>query len=114
MSFCRACPWVSVTRLAEILDVNREREQSALPVSVELTVLDRTHATEVDLLQDVDVPTLIAWGVQDRNKSPEELAQLRAGLRNNTVIEVASAGHYVHEEAPEVVAKAMADAKYLW
>ena len=71
-------------------------------------------ATEVNLLQDVDVPTLIAWGMQDRNKSPEELAQLRAGLRNNTVIEVASAGHYVHEEAPEVVAKAMADAKYLW
>ncbi len=55
-------------------------------------------ATEYKLLKDLRVPTLILWGARDRNKTPAELAQLRAGIRNHRVVEVADSGHYVHEE----------------
>jgi pimeloyl-ACP methyl ester carboxylesterase len=56
------------------------------------------EATEYELLKDLSVPTLILWGARDRNKTPEELAQLRAGIRDHRVVEVAESGHYVHEE----------------
>lgn len=72
------------------------------------------EATEAQMMGDVGVPVAIVWGEQDRNKTPEELARLRAGFRNNIVITSAEAGHYVHEESPELVAKGLADAKYLW
>lgn len=72
------------------------------------------EATEALLMGDVDIPVAIVWGEQDRNKTPEELAQLRAGFRNNVVITSPDAGHYVHEESPALVAKGLADAKYLW
>jgi pimeloyl-ACP methyl ester carboxylesterase len=72
------------------------------------------EATEAQMMGDVDVPVAIVWGEQDRNKSPEELAQLRAGFRNNILISSADAGHYVHEESPEIVARGLAEAKYLW
>lgn len=72
------------------------------------------EATEAQMMGDVDVPVAIVWGEQDRNKSPEELAALRAGFRNNVLISSADAGHYVHEESPEIVARGLADAKYLW
>lgn len=71
-------------------------------------------ATEQAMLPQVEVPTIIVWGEQDRNKTPAELALLRAGLRNNIVITSADAGHYVHEESPELVARGLVDAKYLW
>ena len=72
------------------------------------------EAQEGQMMGDVDVPVVIVWGEQDRNKTPEELAALRAGFRNNIVITAADAGHYVHEESPELVAKGLVDAKYLW
>ncbi len=71
-------------------------------------------ATEQAMLRKVDVPTIIVWGEKDRNKTPEELALLRAGLRDNIVIMSADAGHYVHEESPGLVAKGLVDAKNLW
>ena len=71
-------------------------------------------ASEVTLLDQVKVPTVIVWGEKDRNKTPEELAALRAGLRNSSVVAVPGAGHYVHEEDPDAVAKGVIDAKVLW
>ncbi len=65
-------------------------------------------ATESPLLQEVTVPTLIVWGVEDRNKNAAELAALQTGLSRAPKVEtlkVQGAGHYVHEEAPEVVAE---------
>ena len=49
-----------------------------------------------------------------RTATPEELAALRAGFRNNIVIKAPDAGHYVQEESPELVAQGLIDAKYLW
>jgi len=71
-------------------------------------------ATEAQMMGDVDVPVAIVWGEQDRNKSPEELAQLRAGFSNNILISSSDAGHYVQEESPEIVARGLANVKYLW
>ncbi|RMF97823.1 MAG: alpha/beta fold hydrolase [Gammaproteobacteria bacterium] len=74
-------------------------------------------ASEVPLLAEVRVPVLIAWGERDRRKTPEELAALQAGLSNAPVVRVArapNAGHYVHEEAPELVAEAIIEMAPLW
>jgi len=71
-------------------------------------------ATEVELLPIVAVPTVIGWGQQDRNKSPEELQQLRDGLNGEIVIEVADAGHYVHEEGADEVAAFLIANKAIW
>jgi pimeloyl-ACP methyl ester carboxylesterase len=70
--------------------------------------------TEAQLLPDVSVPTLIVWGAMDKNKTPEELEQLRTGIRDSHVAESPDAGHYVHEEDPVLSAQAIIDAKSLW
>jgi magnesium chelatase accessory protein len=61
-------------------------------------------ATEISLLGQLDKPAIIVWGAADKNKTAEELASLREGLRDDTLINVPGAGHYVHEEAPQAVA----------
>lgn len=71
-------------------------------------------AAEEALLKDIDVPTVILWGAKDRNKTPEELARLRAGLRNHTVIEVNNSGHYVHEEGASESARGLIKNVDLW
>jgi pimeloyl-ACP methyl ester carboxylesterase len=71
-------------------------------------------ATEEALLPEVTVPTVIGWGQQDKNKSPAELQQLRDGLQGEIVVEVADAGHYVHEEGAEEVAAFLIANKGIW
>jgi len=63
----------------------------------------------LSLLNDITVPTLIAWGLQDRNKPRSELDQLRNALTATKVevVAVETSGHYVHEEGAESVAEAM-------
>ena len=71
-------------------------------------------ATEAPLLARVEVPTLIAWGEQDRRKPEGELEELHAALPGSVVVTVAGAGHYVHEEAPVAVARGIINARDLW
>ena len=71
-------------------------------------------ATEVALLPEVAVPTVIGWGQQDKNKGPAELQQLREGLQGEIVVEVADAGHYVHEEGAAEVAAFLIANKGIW
>ncbi len=71
-------------------------------------------ASEYDMLQNITVPTVILWGAQDRNKTPEELAKLRAGISNHRVIEVADSGHYVHEEGATESADGLIENIDLW
>ncbi|MDH3977509.1 MAG: alpha/beta hydrolase [Gammaproteobacteria bacterium] len=72
------------------------------------------EATEYLMLPDVEVPTIILWGALDRNKSPEELAQLEDGLKNDLTIQVETAGHYVHEEGAEESAAGLIANKSVW
>jgi pimeloyl-ACP methyl ester carboxylesterase len=69
---------------------------------------------EIAMLARVKVPTLITWGEQDRSKSMAELAELRRRLPAARVVTAPASGHYVQEEAPEVVAAALKDAVGMW
>jgi len=71
-------------------------------------------ATEEAMLRDVHVPTLILWGVLDKNKTPEELARLRAGLHNSTAVKIPDAGHFVHEEGVAESADGLIINRNLW
>lgn len=62
---------------------------------------------EVPLLAQLRVPTLIVWGAQDRNKPPGEAQQLQSMIAGSRLVEIAHAGHYVHEEAYAEVAAAI-------
>ncbi|HUL72111.1 MAG TPA: alpha/beta fold hydrolase [Vicinamibacterales bacterium] len=56
-----------------------------------------------------DRPALILWGLKDSAFKPRQLARWRELLPNAKVVELADAGHWPHEEAPEVVARTMLD-----
>ncbi len=62
---------------------------------------------EIALAARVRVPTLIPWGNADRNKPPGEADELRRMLPGSTLVRFPGAGHYVHEEAAEGVARAI-------
>lgn len=53
--------------------------------------------------------TLIIWGVKDSAFKPHMLARWRARLPNAKVLELADAGHWPQEEAPEELARVMLD-----
>ena len=64
-------------------------------------------ANEADLMHRVNNPTLIVFGVEDRNKSMQEALQLKNGFRNSKLELIKDAGHYVHEESPIVVSESI-------
>jgi pimeloyl-ACP methyl ester carboxylesterase len=69
---------------------------------------------EPAMLAEVRVPTLIAWGEKDRSKSLAELEALERGLPGARVVRAPASGHYVQEEAPDVVAAGLIDAVSFW
>ncbi|KAA3660103.1 MAG: hypothetical protein DWQ04_20345 [Chloroflexi bacterium] len=66
-------------------------------------------ATESVLMADIDVPVVIIWGEQDHAKPAEELGKLQDGFHDPIMVVVPEVGHYVHEEAPEIVVNALID-----
>jgi haloalkane dehalogenase len=46
------------------------------------------------------IPTLIVWGMKDSAFRPSQLARWRTALPHATVVELAGAGHWPHEEEP--------------
>ena len=69
---------------------------------------------EISMLADVQVPTLIVWGIEDKRKPRGEAEQLRDMIAGSRLIIVEDAAHYVHEEQPQVAAQAIIDAKDFW
>ena len=69
---------------------------------------------EIEMLDDLRVPVLIVWGVQDNNKPAGEAQQLQGLIANSQLVLVDDAGHYVHVEAPEETAAAIHDARGFW
>ncbi len=69
---------------------------------------------EVEMAANVRVPTLIVWGVEDKNKLPDEGQQLQALIPGSRLALIAAAGHYVHEEKPAESAAAIIAAKDFW
>ena len=64
-------------------------------------------ANEADLMNEVELPTLIVFGIEDRNKSMEEAMRLKNGFKNSRLEIIQNAGHYVHEESPASVSQIM-------
>ena len=58
-------------------------------------------------MNKVNLPTLIVFGIEDRNKSMSEAIQLKNGFRNSRLEIIQNAGHYVHEESPGSVSQIM-------
>lgn len=59
------------------------------------------HARRAELAR---VPALLVWGLRDPVFGPAYLARWRELLPHAAVAEVADSGHFVQEEAPDVVA----------
>lgn len=64
---------------------------------------------EIRLAPQVKVPTLIPWGNRDKNKPPSEANELQGMIRGSQLVRFENAGHYVHEEAAEGVARVILD-----
>ena len=64
-------------------------------------------ANEAELMDQVNTPTLIVFGIEDRNKSMEEALQLKTGFKNSKLQLIKDAGHYVHEESPALVSESI-------
>ena len=70
------------------------------------SMLSKTYnANEAELMNKVKLPTLIVFGIEDRNKSMEEAEELRDGFANSRLEIIQNAGHYVHEESPVYVSQ---------
>ena len=68
-------------------------------------------ANDSQLMKEVIVPTLIIFGIEDKNKSMEEAIQLKNGFINSKLEIIQNAGHYVHEESPETVSKTIIESR---
>ena len=57
-----------------------------------------------------DVPALIVWGMKDTAFQPHQLERWKRTLPHASVVEIADAGHWPHEEAPDEVVAAIRSA----
>ena len=70
------------------------------------SMLNKFYDTnEAQLMHKVTLPTLIVFGVEDRNKTIEEALELKNGFVNSKLELIQNAGHYVHEESPKIVSE---------
>jgi len=67
---------------------------------------------EADLTQLADMPALLVWGMRDWCFRPECLHRFQEAWPTATSVEIADAGHYVLEDAPEETLDAIAHFLY--
>jgi pimeloyl-ACP methyl ester carboxylesterase len=92
----------------QVMDRVMLGSQTADYVSGMSSMLSKYYeANELELMNNVKLPTLIIFGIEDQNKSMNEALQLRNGFSNSRLEIIQNAGHYVHEESPDSVSKIM-------
>jgi pimeloyl-ACP methyl ester carboxylesterase len=69
---------------------------------------------EIEMLDELDVPVLIVWGVDDKSKPKDEADNLDAMIPKSKLVRIENAAHYVHEEKPRETADAIIAAKDFW
>jgi pimeloyl-ACP methyl ester carboxylesterase len=55
----------------------------------------------------VRIPTLVIWGLQDHALVRQNLDGLNDFVADLTVVKIADAGHFVHEDQPDQVTREM-------
>ncbi|MCB1625094.1 MAG: alpha/beta hydrolase [Pseudomonadales bacterium] len=92
----------------EVMDDVMIGSRTADYLAGETSVMSQyAEGEEIPLLKQVRVPTLVLWGDQDHNKLLSESTQLAAAIDGASLVHFPDAGHYVHEEAPAAVARAI-------
>ena len=90
----------------QVMDRVMLGSQTADYVSGMSSMLSKYYkSNEAELMSDVKLPTLIIFGIEDRNKSMDEALQLKNGFSNSRLEIIQDAGHYVHEESPDTVSQ---------
>ena len=90
----------------QVMDRVMLGSQTADYVSGMSSMLSKYYkSNEAELMSDVKLPTLIIFGIEDRNKSMDEALQLKNGFINSRLEIIQDAGHYVHEESPVTVSQ---------
>ena len=96
---------------ARYLEVFEDRDARVLVLHALARALLASSAHYQSLLDRINalarVPVLIIWGMKDSAFKPYQLARWRSLLPHASVVEIAGAGHWPHEEEPAAVLAAM-------
>ncbi|HZO74120.1 MAG TPA: alpha/beta hydrolase [Ktedonobacteraceae bacterium] len=87
---------------------NSELGKEVLFQHIRLLIPYYTNAVSTDL-QLVDKPTLLIWGEKDQQMPPEYGQRLHHEIAGSQLVTVPNAGHMLLIDAPDAVAKAIAD-----
>jgi pimeloyl-ACP methyl ester carboxylesterase len=68
-----------------------------------------TTRTYEGLAEKISAPALLVWGDHDINNLPQDGERLNRELKRSRLVNIAECGHYVQEEKPEELARAIKD-----
>ncbi len=95
------------------LEVFRDRRARVQVLHTLAKSLGGSRDFYASLLRQADalrtLPALIVWGLKDSAFRPRLLARWRELLPQAKVVEFPDAGHWPHEEHPDVVARTLLD-----
>lgn len=60
-------------------------------------------------IEDIDIPTLVLWGANDRFLEPRLAEQLKGKLRNATLQVIEPGGHFLPLDRPDIVSQAVTE-----
>jgi pimeloyl-ACP methyl ester carboxylesterase len=61
------------------------------------------------LAEKISTPSLLVWGDHDTNNLPQDGERLKKEIKQSRLVNIKECGHYVQEEKPEELARAIKD-----